>query len=370
VDQYLSLDGTDDYAVFANDPNSVNTVSDFTIEAWIFEETGTTGRRAILASGALTTVGTGFEIEIAGVADSRKVGFQPPSGGYNFLNFDQIIPQGEWVHLAVVYDEGDEDHTLFVNGFPTETKSLAVTSFPGHHSLFVGRNYYGAENYFKGKIDEVRVWKTDRTSQIPTSMHTAPDTSDANLVHYFNFNQGSGTATDLGSNSADLTLTDGARYQNLLVSNTVGTDTVLTFTRSYITSQGGWTPPVDGAAWEALMVAGGGAGGVRHGGGGGAGELLYTSNITFTGATAIQVGQGGPGRLTTDTTRGGAKGQPTIVDSYEVAGGGGGVSATGDEDDNGVSGNSVGGSNGGGSANSSLPTSTSTKETGPNSETA
>ena len=370
VDQYLSLDGTNDYAVFGNDPNSLNsTVSDFTIEAWIFEESGTTDGGAVLASGASTTVGTGFELSIGGAADSRKVTFQPPSGGYNFLTFDQIIPQGEWVHLAVVYEAGTYDHTLFVNGVPTGTKSREVTSFPGHQSLFVGRNYYFAERYFQGKIDEVKVWKTDRTNQIPASMHNDANTTDANLVHYFNFNQGSGTATDLGSNSADLTLTDGASYQNLVVSNTVGTDTVLTFDRSYITSQGGWTPPVDGAAWEALMVAGGGAGGVRHGGGGGAGELLYTSNISFTGATAIQVGQGGPGRLTTDTTRGGAKGQPTIVGSYEVAGGGGGVSATGDEDDNGVSGNSVGGSNGGGSANSSLPTSTSTKETGPNSET-
>jgi hypothetical protein len=294
--------------------------------------------------------------------------------GINVNLQNQRIYADQWTHIAVAVDKKSDTNLgieIFINGVSVysqdNTPNVTFGVRPDNFTVgYFPEEFDKSDRHFHGGIDQLKIWNGALTeTQVKQSMHNhgASGVSSApTLRAHLDFNNG---FTDFTENYTFNTVGTVSR-ENLVTPSTVGGDTVITFPRSYLTSTGGWTPTSSGP-WEALLVAGGGAGGVRHGGGGGAGELLYTSNITLSGATTIRVGQGGVARLT-ETSQSGAKGQPTVLGSYQVAGGGGGVSANGDEDASGQAGNSVGGSNGGGSADQTLATQTSAKETGPNSE--
>jgi alpha-tubulin suppressor-like RCC1 family protein len=83
-----------------------------------------------------------------------------------------------------------------------------------------------------------------------------------------------------------------------------------------------YTPPGTGTITaNVLRVAGGGAGGNTRSGGGGAGGLLYSENVSVSGAKKIVVGNGGKGKIGNQQM--GDKGHDTLFEGLTTVVGGG-----------------------------------------------
>ena len=194
-------------------------------------------------------------------------------------------------------------------------------------------------NYFPGSIDEVRYWTTARTeAQIQTDMRTWGPANATGLVGYWDFNDGSGATaanrvTGAAAGSA-LTITGSPSWVDTKTSATSGGRTVVTFPRSYLTADGGWTAPTGVTSVDYLVVAGGGGGGAWVGGGGGGGGVLQGTKTVTTAANTVTVGMGGLGTLwgtasTTVAARSGTSGLSSIFSDQTAVGGGLGGSYSG-----------------------------------------
>ena len=109
-----------------------------------------------------------------------------------------------------------------------------------------------------------------------------------------------------------------------------------------------WTP-VSTITANVLRVAGGGAGGNTRSGGGGAGGLLYSENVSLSGAKKIVVGNGGKGKIGNQQM--GDKGHDTLFEGLTTVVGGG--SAAGERP--GTEGGSSGGNSGRSTSTATAP---------------
>lgn len=106
------------------------------------------------------------------------------------------ISANQWYHVAVTA-ELDGSLKLYVNGIQEATASLDFVLIEGN-DWYPGTDY--SENYYyTGAMDELRMWRTARSvSQIREYMHKNYDGSIADLLAYWQFNEGSGsTAADI-----------------------------------------------------------------------------------------------------------------------------------------------------------------------------
>ncbi|MEI9920903.1 MAG: immunoglobulin domain-containing protein [Bacteroidota bacterium] len=107
-------------------------------------------------------------------------------------------------HVAAVFS--GTTVTIYVNGTSVGSSSGGMNT-PSGVSLRIGSST-GTSDYFKGDIDEVRLWNVARTAQqIRESMHLTLTGSETGLVSYYQLNESSGTATSdaKGTNTGTLT---------------------------------------------------------------------------------------------------------------------------------------------------------------------
>ncbi len=113
-------------------------------------------------------------------------------------DFDVLIPGSKniWIHFALVYD--GTNVKLYANGNPKtdQLRSLDTIS----NTFYIGK---WGNNYFDGKIDELRVWNVARTQeQIQAKMNVELSGSESGLLAYYRMNEGSGTTiTDNSTHS-------------------------------------------------------------------------------------------------------------------------------------------------------------------------
>ncbi|WP_162127350.1 choice-of-anchor D domain-containing protein [Flavobacterium phycosphaerae] len=77
------------------------------------------------------------------------------------LTYDTVLNTSQWYHVAAIY--GDGSLKLYLNGNLVATQSLSGSIAADATKLTLGRNPNGTDKYFKGKIDEVRVFNVALT---------------------------------------------------------------------------------------------------------------------------------------------------------------------------------------------------------------
>ena len=182
----------------------------FTQEVWIYIDGSQSGYRGIIGGpGAspqlrppslyiLNTTGLHF-----GFGDGTTWNSIELNGDY--------LTQDQWNHYAVTFD--GNYYRLYING---EKIILTDSTFAsGEIPYDAPQQYIGwsnASNYFKGKIDEVRLWNTARTlDEIREFMNREiPPANQTGLVAYYKMNDGSGTTAtnEITTVGADGTLTN------------------------------------------------------------------------------------------------------------------------------------------------------------------
>ncbi len=192
----LELDGVDDY-VQLSDVSGFQYSNSFTVEVWVKPEVMGNGFHSIAAKG------TEWELKMYDGPSFIIIEFGVNSNvNFSRINLNPALVVGKWLHLCGVVNQaaGQKNLVLYVNGEAGSSvipPSITPTSSP----IIIGSG-------FKGKIDEVRIWREARTQQqIREKMHLTPTSTDKNLVVCLQFNEPYGTnATDVaGGNDGTLT---------------------------------------------------------------------------------------------------------------------------------------------------------------------
>jgi len=153
----LKFDGVDDSVEVADD-DSLDITDGITIEAWIYPEK-TSGyqnivskRKGGVANYALRLNGKNVEFYFSKPGTSWSV----------WATNTAVISSNNWYQILVVYTFGDADSIgIYVEGV-SQTGSWIALDEPditaNTYPLHIGFNYAGYPQYFKGIIDEVRIW--------------------------------------------------------------------------------------------------------------------------------------------------------------------------------------------------------------------
>jgi len=143
----LNFDGVDDRVEI---PNVINGLDKLTIEAW-FRYDDNNAWRWIYGNGP-DRVDIGVAIRHQG--NNLRYHFRTTAGFVTGDGNTQLQPN-VWYHLALTYDGS----TLlgYVNGSVELARSAAgKVSAPQQQAI--GAGYWNANELFKGRIDEVRIW--------------------------------------------------------------------------------------------------------------------------------------------------------------------------------------------------------------------
>lgn len=193
---YLTFDGADDY-VTLGDPGHLNLGGEITLEAWIkVDADGVTGIRNIIAHGH-------------DVNPAREVFLRVNDGEYQVGSWDgsehmaeATIPDedlGEWVHLAGVY--GSNVWRLYRNGVEVNADAEVVGAVGVDADWAIGARGNGGERFFKGAVDEVRIWSVARSAgEIAATIFDRQLPPQAGLAGAWSFEEGFG---DVAYDSSD-----------------------------------------------------------------------------------------------------------------------------------------------------------------------
>jgi len=149
--RHLGFDGVDNYTLVGD---KLNLGGSFTASSWVKPE----GSNALNTDKTIVakndgTVGYKFYL-----TNSNNVCFAVGNLPANIITSNTVIPDNIWHHVAVSYD-GTTAY-LYIDGVLDNSKALANPT-PNGSEFAIGAIYIDKSNvqdYFKGDIDEIRVW--------------------------------------------------------------------------------------------------------------------------------------------------------------------------------------------------------------------
>jgi Concanavalin A-like lectin/glucanases superfamily/Secretion system C-terminal sorting domain/Ig-like domain CHU_C associated len=199
---HLNFDGVNDYVALPTAANNIPAGnSNYTIEAWI--NPSELGEKHIVAWG---------DYEQTNKVNAFRL---TPTGLVNYwwgqdysVNF--TFTPGTWYHVATTFD--GTSRKIYVNGNLITTNAFLNNPNSGTHNVTntanvtIGAgNNLTANGFFKGSMDEVRIWNVARTiTQISGSRYCELQGTETGLVAYYKFNQGA----DAGTNTTITSLTN------------------------------------------------------------------------------------------------------------------------------------------------------------------
>ncbi|HHB91616.1 MAG TPA: hypothetical protein ENK59_00195, partial [Thioploca sp.] len=197
-DTTLEFDGLDDYINVGSGINLAN--KSFTIEVWA--KRSSSGSKDFII---FQDVGGTNKLLQFGFRDNDKF----TCGFYdNDLDTTNTYTDNDWHHWACSYDVDTNERIIYRDGIIV-AQATASEDFQGSGNLYIGGySHFSSDYYYHGSLDEVKIWNTVRSpTEIQTFYTTTITGTEANLIGYWNFEEGSGTMTsDISSNGNDGTL--------------------------------------------------------------------------------------------------------------------------------------------------------------------
>lgn len=203
TDNALNFDGVDDF-VNIPDNSALDLLTAYTIEAWV-KPASNVGAQVII--GKIEDVNTGNAADLAyalrynnGVLIA-EIG--NGSGAKSITTNNLVV--NKWQHIAMVYNGSNSGSlSLYIDGVQQgSTLSTGYTSLKNvTTSLKFGSYGTFFNQYYKGLLDNVKIWNTTKTqSEISAGMHAELSGNETGLVAYYNFNQGiaGGSNTSISS---------------------------------------------------------------------------------------------------------------------------------------------------------------------------
>ena len=191
----ISFDGVDDYVQIPSNSFPRGN-SNYTIEAWI--KPASDCNSAIIMWGAASPNSSNNLVYVSG---SKTLINQ---WSWNDYSVTVDLTDGNWHHVAATYD--GTNRNLYADGVligssAASGNNISITDDSGLPAI--GRSPW---NYFKGGIDDVRVWTVARTGSEIASSINGVSPSSTGLVAYYKMDEGSGTTTANSSTSVASTV--------------------------------------------------------------------------------------------------------------------------------------------------------------------
>lgn len=215
----LEFDGVDDYVIVPDSPSLRIPSTEVTVEAWIYFPSNTSGiqyvmRKWIDSDGGWLSY-TLARNEAGGISGSlgNQALQQFPVWGAT-QNITELGIEDTWAHVAFTWKKQNitsEDGRIFVNGLSVNTTfypngySAAFTIGYGNYPLYLARRVDStwSNNYFQGRIDEMRISNVSRTT---FNLASAPSV-DGDTIALWHFDEGTGfTAQDSSANANNGTI--------------------------------------------------------------------------------------------------------------------------------------------------------------------
>ncbi|MEP6594360.1 MAG: LamG-like jellyroll fold domain-containing protein [Ginsengibacter sp.] len=208
--QSLSFNGTNNYVNLTND--TTLHLNSFTLEAWI--KPGGIGATTSTGSGGITAIpiitkGRGEADTppnvnmnyFLGMDGSKKLtaDFEESSGPNHPIVSKAVILDNVWTHVAASYEAVSAVWKLYINGVLDTTKDLGSNKIPAGVSIqpaAIGSSLNStsvAAGFFKGEIDEVRIWNIVRSGTEILNNYKAEVSSGSGLVARYGLNDNTGT---------------------------------------------------------------------------------------------------------------------------------------------------------------------------------
>lgn len=192
----LSFDGSDDY-VEVPDDNSLDMTNGFTVAAWIFLDSYTEWASLVTKGGINDGSGdlgpNNFTIHQSGPsAASGQLGHLRFSSDLGLAgDSHSIITLREWHHIAVTFDGATL--RFYLDGRPDGEIPFAGPLNPNDASLHIGADFPGDDEYWHGRIDELKIWNSPlKQAHIRAAMRGHSSPLAKALVGFWRFDEGRG----------------------------------------------------------------------------------------------------------------------------------------------------------------------------------
>ena len=207
------FDGTTGYLTVNTSAAVIQSDMDFTIEFWFKAEEGS-------KSAAMLSNGLGDGNDLGGSLNTFTIGFDENGHLYFVNNSNKVIIDGDyadnnWHHIAVTAGRVQGRVQIYMDGALTTYFGVDDVGGIEGASLYVGaRGWYNPGDamtlhvgeYFKGSIDEVRLWELYKTAALVEEyMYKRLDGDEIGLIAYYPFEY---YKEWQGSNELDYTLQD------------------------------------------------------------------------------------------------------------------------------------------------------------------
>ena len=196
----LDFDSINDVVTTNVSTTATNTL---TLEAWIYPKSLNYDR--IISNYVSNTSGEFILDTYNSINNGKGLRFylRGASAGVQTVTVANVLTTNAWNHIAATFDNGAMK--LYVNGSLVGSGTATFTSIPASaNKISIGEDAsIGTKEYFYGKIDEVRIWTTARTTtEIANNMNNCLTGTETGLKTYFKISEGTGTTiTDLKAGS-------------------------------------------------------------------------------------------------------------------------------------------------------------------------
>lgn len=218
----LDFDGASGYVEVPHD-NSLNITEGLTISAWIYLESYTQWASVVTKGGFFAfpdgdPQDNNYTLHQSGPFNGGTLGKLRFTGGalfpFGLPESNTVIPINEWHHVAVTFD--GTTVKFYLDGIPDGELDIIGPLIPNTNDLRIGVDIPGDDEFWDGKLDEVKIWEEALShSQIITSMHGSATPRARSLVGYWRFDEGSGTiANDRSRYHNDGSLNGGVTWES------------------------------------------------------------------------------------------------------------------------------------------------------------
>lgn len=198
----MSLNGLNGYVLSSTSNRGIS--NQVSVEAWV----NTTAFKYQWVLGKYDRYGAerGYHL----IIKDGKAAFagRDGSGIYRLAGYSSVnVSDGKWHHLAGVCD--GSTWSIYVDGIlqGSITTNYSGTSLTNDAPFAIGKYFVYDDEYYEGRIDEVRVWKKALTQEEIRENMCAKLPPSPDLVAYFNFDEtGSETVKDMSNQKLDGTL--------------------------------------------------------------------------------------------------------------------------------------------------------------------
>jgi len=183
----LQFNGTSSSVKLATASQLGLTNQSFTVEAWIKGLDFPVGQYAdsVIMATNENTDNNGLHLVVRN--QKAYMGFYN-----NDLQATTTLVKNRWYHIAWRYDIDTQEQAIFVNGV-LDGSTTQHAAFQGTGSVYLGSRTWGDNKFFKGVIDEVRIWNRARSaSELARDMNSRLVGNETGLRAYWRMDEGSG----------------------------------------------------------------------------------------------------------------------------------------------------------------------------------